>query len=85
MAMLHEHHPAPTHLCGRMLRWGMLRQPLILEHVHQRRLAGIIQSLRAWRVDYRRYGAPATLTHAARTKKRILAFLLYKPSWFNTL
>lgn len=38
-------------------------------------------------VDQRRQvdGAPATLADAARTKKRILAFLLYKPSWFNTL
>jgi hypothetical protein len=34
-----------SHLRGGILRGLMLREPLILEHVHQRCLAGIVQPL----------------------------------------
>ena len=37
--------PSVSHLRRGVLRGLMLRQPLILEHVHQRRLAGIVQPL----------------------------------------
>lgn len=68
-----------------MLRGGMLRQPLILEHVHQRRLTSIIQSLCSGDTICVATETARLQPWRMRTKKRILAFLLYKPSWFNTL
>lgn len=51
-----------THLRGWVLRGLVLRESLVLEHVHQRRLTGVVETLGEWEREAGRRASGAAIS-----------------------
>jgi hypothetical protein len=54
--------PGGTHLRGWVLRGLVLRESLVLEHVHQRRLTGVVETLGEWEREAGRRASGAAIS-----------------------